>query len=134
MTSRIVFALVALSFVQLVNSQMACSDAQTALNRATTCLAAFSAGTDSDVICIGSCRTIFDNIINSCDSTVSFCNSYAGIRSYNRSTYSLSFCNCGEHSLRPVWSGSVANPSCANPILIQALFAWEHAETYITIL
>ena len=69
--NRIVFSLFAFAFVQLVNSQTACLNAQTALATDATCVAAFSTATDFSAICMGSCRTLFDNIIRDCDATVS---------------------------------------------------------------
>ena len=69
--NRIVFSLFAFAFVQLVNSQTACLDAQAALATDATCAAAFSNGTDFSAICMGSCRTLFDNIISNCDNSVS---------------------------------------------------------------
>ena len=72
--NRIILALVVLAFVQLVKGQLpsqACLDAITALNSDATCTAALSSGTDFSAICMGSCRTLFNNIINSCDATVS---------------------------------------------------------------
>ena len=71
MNSHIIFSFVALTFVQLVNGQTACLDAQNALTSDATCFSVFSAGTDISAICFGLCRTLFDNIINNCDSAVS---------------------------------------------------------------
>ena len=71
MNRYITFALVALAFIQLVNGQTACLDAQTTLTSNTTCLTALDAGTDFNVTCMGSCRTLFDSIINNCDNAVS---------------------------------------------------------------
>ena len=70
---RISFAILALVFVQLVNGQdsAACTTAQTNLATNTECITAFSTGTDTDVICMGTCRDLFDAIIAECDDTVS---------------------------------------------------------------
>ena len=57
----------ALAFVQLVSSQTPCLDAQTALSSDLTCVSA----TDAATICLGGCRSLFDDIINNCDTTVS---------------------------------------------------------------
>ena len=72
--NRIILALVVLAFVQLVKGQLpsqACIDATTALVVVDRCRAAFNTGTDFSTICMGSCRTLFNNIINNCDATVS---------------------------------------------------------------
>ena len=72
--NRIILALVVLAFVQLVKGQVpsqACIDATTALGADDTCTAALSSGTDFSAICMGSCRILFNNIINSCNATVS---------------------------------------------------------------
>ena len=71
--NRIILALVVLAFVQLVKGQpsQACMDATTALGADDTCTAAFTTGTDFSAICMGSCRTLFNNIISDCDATVS---------------------------------------------------------------
>ena len=70
--NRIVFSLFAFAFVQLVSSQPdACDSAQTDLALNDTCFAAFT-GTNFSVICMGSCRTLVDNIINNCNVTVSY--------------------------------------------------------------
>ena len=61
--NRIIIALFALVFVQLVSSQAACSDAQTALLNNSTCLTTIDVAT----LCNGTCRTIFDNIRSNCD-------------------------------------------------------------------
>ena len=37
----------------------------------TTCTTVFSTGTDTDAICTGTCRDLFDAIISSCNATVS---------------------------------------------------------------
>ena len=71
---RIIFAILALVFVQLVNGQDACSTAQTNLVTNVECTAAFSTGTDVDAICMGTCRDLFDAIIAECDATVSQAN------------------------------------------------------------
>ena len=70
---EIVFAFFALAFVQLANAQIAgCSDAQSSLMTDATCLAAISAETDVETICMGSCRSLIDDIINNCDAAVSW--------------------------------------------------------------
>ena len=72
---RIIFANLALVFMQpLVNSQDPCAIAQANLASNPGCIAAFSSGTDTDAmntICMGTCRYLFDAIINDCDPTVS---------------------------------------------------------------
>ena len=68
---QISFAIFAFIFVQLVNAQDACTAAEMSLAANTACAAAFSNGTDADVICMGTCRYLFDYIISSCNATVS---------------------------------------------------------------
>ena len=65
--NRIIIAFFALAFVQLVSSQTPCLDAIAALGSDLTCAGA----TDAATICMGTCRTLYDNIISSCDSVVS---------------------------------------------------------------
>ena len=72
--NRIILTLVVLAFVQLVKGQVpsqACLDATTAVNSDATCSAALFNGTDFNAICMGSCRTLLDNIITNCDNEVS---------------------------------------------------------------
>ena len=72
--NRIILAVVFFLFVQLAKSQLpsqACIDAQTALATNTACTAALGSGTNFSAICMGSCRTLFDNIIDNCDNAVS---------------------------------------------------------------
>ena len=69
--TRIFFIIIALAFVQLVNGQGACITAQTNLAGNTACVSAFSIGTDTDTICMGTCRDLFDAIISNCDAEVS---------------------------------------------------------------
>ena len=45
--------------------------AQVNLARNTACAAAFSIGNDTDTICVGTCRDLYDAIMSSCDATVS---------------------------------------------------------------
>ena len=62
----------ALAFVQLANAETAaCLDAQATLFTNATCLQALSGGTDVGTICMGSCRTLVNDIINNCDAAVS---------------------------------------------------------------
>ena len=63
-----------LALVQLVNGQLpsqACTDATIALGTNTACTTAFAAGTDANVLCMETCRDLFDDIINNCDAGVS---------------------------------------------------------------
>ena len=69
--NRIIFSLFAFAFVQLVSSQDACLNAQTALATNTGCVAAFATATDTSAICMGACRDLFDDIIDNCDAGVS---------------------------------------------------------------
>ena len=71
--NRIIISFLALAFLQLVSSQTACLDAQTALSSDLTCVSASDAAT----VCMGQCRTLYDNIISSCDNAVSLL-SYTG--------------------------------------------------------
>ena len=57
--------------VQLVNGQDACTTAQVDLVTDTTCVEAFSTGNDVTLICMGTCRHLFDEIIDNCDASVS---------------------------------------------------------------
>ena len=68
--NQIVSVLYALAFVQLVISQDACSDAQSALTANATCNTAFDSRNIS-VMCVGPCRALIDNVTNSCDGSVS---------------------------------------------------------------
>ena len=67
----IIFTIIAVVFVQLVNGQDACTTTQMNLAENIICLSAFSAGTDTDTTCMGTCRDLIDTIISSCDVTVS---------------------------------------------------------------
>ena len=72
--NRIILSFVVLVFVQLVNGQVptqACVDATTALGTNTACTTAFATATDATVLCMGTCRDLFDDIINNCGATVS---------------------------------------------------------------
>ena len=72
--NRIILPLVVLAFVQLVNGQVptqACTDAIAALGRNTACTAAFGTGTDVTAICMGTCRNLFNDIIDNCGDAVS---------------------------------------------------------------
>ena len=72
--NRIILPLVAVAFVQLVNGQVpsqACVDATTALGTNAACTAAFGAGTDVTVLCMGTCRDLFNAIIDNCGAAVS---------------------------------------------------------------
>ena len=65
--NRIIIAIFALVFVQLVSSQtLACQQAQTALFTDATC-----SSTDAATVCMGTCRTLYDNVISNCDNAVS---------------------------------------------------------------
>ena len=65
--NRIVIAIFALASVQLVSSQTtACLNALTALSSDRAC----SSG-DTDTVCMGTCRTLYDDIIAICDDEVS---------------------------------------------------------------
>ena len=48
-----------------------CITAQANLATNTVCTTAFSTGTDTDTICMGTCRDLYDAIISSCNATVS---------------------------------------------------------------
>ena len=50
---------------------MECITAQANLTTNTVYTTAFSTRNDTDTICVGTCRNLFDAIINSCDATVS---------------------------------------------------------------
>ena len=63
--NRIIIAIFALAFVQLVSSQT-CQQAQTALFADATCNS-----TDAATVCMGTCRTLYDSVISNCDNTVS---------------------------------------------------------------
>ena len=66
--NRIIIALFAFAFVQIVSSQLtACQQAQADYTSDLTCLGA----TDVSTICMGNCRTLLDNIISTCDNVVS---------------------------------------------------------------
>lgn len=67
--NRITVAVFSLAFLQLVSSQTACNDAFRALTNNPTCIS------KNATVCMGTCRTLYDNIISSCDNTVSS-NSY----------------------------------------------------------
>ena len=64
--NRIIIALFALVFVQLVSSQAACSDALMALTNNTSCFSPTDA-TSVITVCNETCRTIYDDIRSSCD-------------------------------------------------------------------
>ena len=73
--NRITVAFFALTFVQLVKSQTACSSATAAFNANATCVIAFASRTDvnsANILCMGTCRYLIENITNSCDSNVSY--------------------------------------------------------------
>ena len=63
----IIITALALVFVQLVSSQDACTDAQLALATDSMCVNSIDAAT----VCKGTCWTLYDNIITSCDNAVS---------------------------------------------------------------
>ena len=65
--NRIIIAIFALAFVQLVSSQTACQQANLDYATDATC----PGSTDPSVVCMGSCRTLIDNVISNCDNTVS---------------------------------------------------------------
>ena len=48
-----------------------CIIAQANLGTNTVCTTAFSTGNDTDAVCMGTCRDLFDAIISSCNATVS---------------------------------------------------------------
>ena len=54
-----------------IDTTNACTTAQTNLATNTACVTAFSTGTDTDTLCTGTCRDLFNAIISSCDATVS---------------------------------------------------------------
>ena len=86
---RISFAILTLVFVQLVNGQS--DDCQLAimnLEANYACSAAFDTGTDVDAIRMGTCRDVFDAIINECDEAVS----QAGYLAYNSAKWLARFC------------------------------------------
>ena len=64
--NQIAIAMFALAFVRLASGQ-ACLNAQTALVNNPTCASAVDAAT----VCMGTCRTLYDDIISNCDDTVS---------------------------------------------------------------
>ena len=69
--NRIIIALFALAFMHLASSQLsACNQAQLDLTSDSDCLPA-AAALNSSVVCMGSCRTLIDNVISNCDNTVS---------------------------------------------------------------
>ena len=53
------------------NVNVKCIAAQANLATNTVCTTAFSTGNDTDTICVGTCRNLYDAIISSCDATVS---------------------------------------------------------------
>ena len=55
----------------LCGGTVECITAQANLATNTACTTAFSTGTDTDAICVGTCRDLYDDIINSCDASVS---------------------------------------------------------------
>ena len=55
----------------LCGGTVECITAQANLATNTACTTAFSTGTDTDAICVGTCRDLFNAIIRSCDSAVS---------------------------------------------------------------
>ena len=55
----------------LCSGIMECTTAQMNLAMNSMCTTAFSTGNDTDTICMGTCRDLFDAIISSCDGTVS---------------------------------------------------------------
>ena len=67
---RIIFAILALVFVQLVNGQDACTTAQTNLASNTACTTAIGTG-DLDNICMETCRNLLNALVSSCDPSVS---------------------------------------------------------------
>ena len=48
-----------------------CTTAQANLATNAACTTAFSYGNDTDAICMGTCRDLYDAIISSCNATVS---------------------------------------------------------------
>ena len=69
--NRIIIALFALAFMHLASSQLsACNQAQLDLTSDSACLAAVGA-LNSSVVCMGSCRSLIDNVTSNCDNTVS---------------------------------------------------------------
>ena len=69
--NRIVFSLFIFAFVQLVNSQQACLNATAALTANIACNTAFAVGTDASTLCMGTCRELFNDIIDNCNDSVS---------------------------------------------------------------
>ena len=68
---RIIIAVFTLIFVQLVKSEtQACIDAITV--RAGNDICTGVNGTDPNILCMGTCRNLIDNIIDNCDNEVSF--------------------------------------------------------------
>ena len=66
--NRIIVALFAFAFLQLVSSQLdTCQQAQVDYSTDLTCAGATNAST----LCMGNCRTLLDNIISNCDNVVS---------------------------------------------------------------
>ena len=69
--NRIVFSFFIFAFVQLVNSQTACTNATVALAANIGCTATFTTGRDASVLCIGTCRDLFNDIVDNCAAAVS---------------------------------------------------------------
>lgn len=65
--TRIIFATLALAFVQLVNGEDACITAQRNLN--VVCINALLNETDTNATCTGICQDLLDTIISNCDAT-----------------------------------------------------------------
>lgn len=66
-----VIVLFAYALVELVSSQTNCTDAQMQLVNDTSCQEAAITLENVDVVCMGTCRTLLDTIIASCDNEVS---------------------------------------------------------------
>ena len=70
--NRIIVALFALTFVQLVKSQTACLNATAAFRANNACVAANFADVNStNILCMGTCRYLIENVTDSCGSSVS---------------------------------------------------------------
>ena len=70
--NRIIIALFALAFMHLASSQLsACDQAQLDLTNDPDCVVGGIGAIDAPVVCMGSCRSLIDNVISNCDNTVS---------------------------------------------------------------
>ena len=69
--NQIIIALFALAFMHLASSQLsACNQTQLDLTSDSDCIAGIGA-VNSSIVCMGSCRSLIDNVISNCDNTVS---------------------------------------------------------------